>query len=28
MAIVVQISKIEEKYKPNSETIDIVSKWS
>jgi len=28
MPIVVQISKIEDKYKPNNETIDIVSKWS
>ena len=28
MPIVVQISKIEEEYKPNNETIDIVSKWS
>ena len=28
MPIVVQISKIEDKHKPNNETIDIVSKWS
>lgn len=28
MPIVVQISKIEDKYKPNNETIDIVSKWT
>lgn len=28
MPIVVQISKIEDKHKPDNETIDIVSKWS
>ena len=28
MPIVVQISRIEDKYKPNNETIDIVSKWT
>ena len=28
MPIVVQIAKIDDKHKPNNETIDVVSKWA